>query len=152
MYKSVNVLTDVEAQRFNEILFYDKIRRFLTESPVSIQTRFDSIECLFRLAGCNEYILSGIIRNRIMTNDIAYKPTKQERVVLRYRAGIPVRQSCKDMHMAYSTYYNMVKEYERTYMVHINHTATEYEYILKFLNFLDLITTTTLLGDEMYEY
>lgn len=152
MYKKDNTLTEVEAQRYNEILFYDKIRRFLTESPVNIQTRFNALEQLMHLAGSNEYLLMLIIRNKIMTNDWDYKPTKQERMVLRYRAGTPVRQSCKELHISYSTYYKMVQEYNSTYIAIPKHNEAEFESIIKFLQFLDLLTNTTLAGDDSYEY
>lgn len=130
--KKTSTLGSTETQRLHEIMFYLLVMRLLkTFEPFNLVVDF--ILNTGTLFGCNTTVLHRVIL-RILDNNILYKPSVGEAVMLLYKAKIPVRDIVGLLDISNYTVYNYIKEYNTNPMAIIpKHTESEYQELYKFM-------------------
>lgn len=110
MKTAIKPLSITEDDRFVEINFYRFIKHLLDSYNNSILS-LDVIESLAQLFNCNITLLKRITQE-IYNGTSIIIPTKQELVIMLYKAGVPVRKIRKETGAHPQTVYRYLEEYK----------------------------------------
>jgi hypothetical protein len=103
-------LNRAEGLRLSEVLFYYFIDRMYEK--FNAQGVYDFVDASCSLFQCDMTIIHQCMR-LVMEHEWPFRPSKDEAIILMYRANIPVRSIAKLTYYSNTTIYGIIEQYQR---------------------------------------